>query len=349
MRLLVLGGTAFLGREVARAALGRGHEVTCLARGTSGPPPDGVRWVQADRDDEEAGLAGVEHEDWDAVVDVARQPGQVRRSCRLLAPRASHYVFVSTGNVYADHESVGTDESAALLPPLAAEVMADLSDYGSAKVACEGHVLAAFGAERCLVARAGLIGGPGDVSGRSGYWPWRIAHPSNVAGEVLVPDRLDFPAQVLDVRDLADWLVRTAEQRTGAVVDAVGETVSFGDLLAVAQDVASAGAPRVLVPAPVRWLDEVGVQEWMGPRSLPMWIADPDFAGFTSRPGLLGRQLGLTCRPLVETLRDVLAWEEHRGPDEPRGAGLTDDEERELLATVPRDDGAGPVPPTLSA
>ncbi len=333
MRLLVLGGTAFLGRAVARAGLDAGHDVTCLARGTS-PVLDGARFVRADRDDPAAGLGGVETERWDAVVDVSRQPGQVRRSARLLAATGAHYVFVSTANVYADHATPGADEDAPLLDPHPGDVMADMSEYGPAKVACEEHVLAAYGPKGCLIARAGLIGGPGDPSGRSGYWPWRLAHPSNAAKEVLLPDAATFPAQLVDVRDLAAWLVRCGEQRTAGAVDALGPTRTFGDVVEAAREAARSDA--VTVAASTDWLLAQGVQEWMGPRSLPLWIGDPDFAGFTSRRGDRARGLGLSTRPLVETLRDTLAWEEDRPVDAPRGAGLTDEEERALLADLPR-------------
>jgi len=191
MRLLVLGGTAWLGGCVATTALERGHRVTCLARGSSGPAPAGATFVRADRDRPQA-YDEVVREQWDVVVDVSRQPGQVRRAVTALAPRSSSYVFISSGNVYADHSDVGADESSALLPPLDGDVMQDMETYGQAKVACEQHVLAAFGASRSLCARVGLIGGPGDVSDRSGYWPLRFARPVGPSGRVLVPDVPDL-------------------------------------------------------------------------------------------------------------------------------------------------------------
>lgn len=174
MRLLILGGTAWLGRHVAATALAAGHQVTCLARGTSGAPPDGATLVRGDRDADDA-YAQVRNAAWDAVVDVSRQPGQVRRAAQTLGRTCGTYVFVSTVSVYADHSRPGEDESAALLPALDADVMVDMGAYGSAKVACERHVLEAVGADRALIARPGLIGGPGDTSDRTGYWPWRFA------------------------------------------------------------------------------------------------------------------------------------------------------------------------------
>ncbi|HEX2706048.1 MAG TPA: NAD-dependent epimerase/dehydratase family protein, partial [Candidatus Lustribacter sp.] len=207
MDLLVLGGTAYLGRYVTQAALARRHRVTCVARGSVRLPPEGAELVRADRDRDGA-LAPVAGRPWDSVIDVARHPGQVRRAVAGLVATTAHYVFVSTGNVYADHRRPGLDESAPTLPPLAGEVMSDMSEYGAAKVACEDHVVAGFGPGHSLIARSGLIGGPDDWSGRSGYWPWRFAHPSNPEGRVLVPDTPDLSTQVIDVRDLAQWLVQ---------------------------------------------------------------------------------------------------------------------------------------------
>ena len=325
MRLLVLGGTAFLGHETARAAVAAGDEVTCVARGTSGDVPPGARLVRHDRS--APGLGGVEDEDWDAVVDVARDPGQARRAVDALAGRVGHGVFVSTGNVYADHSVPGADESTALLPSLT-EGGDDPDAYGGAKVACEQAWLEGLGAEHVLVARAGLIGGPGDVSARSGYYPWRFAHPA-VPGRVLVPDDGDAPAQLVDVRDLAAWLVRCAAGRVAGVVDAVGPTTTLGRMLGAARE--AAGSEAVPAAADPAWLQEQGVDAWMGPRSLPLWLPFPAYAGFAARSGEAARALGLSTRPLVGTLRDTLAWEEHRPADQPRRAGLADDDERRLL------------------
>ncbi len=325
----MLGGTAFLGHAVARHALEQGHEVTCVARGVSGAVPEGARLVTVDRADPDAGLGGVEDADWDGVVEVGRDPGPVGRAARWLAARTRHAVLVSTGNVYADHSVVGADESTSLLEPRE-EGGDDPDSYGAKKVACEQHVRSAFGDDRVLVARAGLIGGPGDWSARSGYWPWRFAHPA-MPGEVLVPDALEDPAQLLDVRDLAAWLVRSAADRTSGVVDAVGPTRTLGEVLATSAE--AAGSTARPVPAAPAWLEEMGVTAWMGPRSLPLWLPYPGYRGFAARTGEAARRLGLTTRALEGTLGDALAWEvEGRPPERPRAAGLTDDEERDLLA-----------------
>jgi len=324
MKTLVLGGTAWLGREITLAALSSGHDVTCLARGTD--VADGARLVQADRDRDDA-LAGVASERWDAVIDVARQPGHVRRAARDLRDATAHFVFVSTGNVYASQAEIGADESAELLPPLESDRFEAPDDYGPAKVACEAAVLDAFGVERSLIARAGLIGGPGDPSGRTTYWPWRFAHPA-VEGAVLVPDSPELPVGVIDVRDLAEWLVRCAEHKTSGTVNAMGVPMPLPDHMRAAR--AAAGSDAAPVAAAVPWLQEKGVAEWSGPRSLPVWLSDRSWHGMNARSTARAVARGLTLRPLVETLRDGLHWRESSGTSW-HGAGLTDSEEGELL------------------
>lgn len=322
MRVLVLGGTAWVGGVLAEEAVRRGHEVVCLARG-SGPVPAGARLVRGDRLEPDAydGVRGR----WDAVLDVARDPAQVRTAVEALD--AAWYGFVSTGNVYADTATPHLDETAALLDP--DEEPADPGQaYGAGKVVCERLVLDRFG-DRALIARAGLIGGPGDHTGRSTYWPWRFAHPSGDA--VLVPDAFGRSSQLIDVRDLAAWLIGSAERGTAGVCDAVGPEVPLGEHLGDARIVG--GFVGRVVPAPEPWLAERGVQEWMGPRSLPLWLADPAWQGFAARDGSRAVAAGLRRRPLRDTLRDALAWEEQQ-PEHPHGAGLADDEERALLALL---------------
>lgn len=326
MRFLVLGGTAWVGRTIAAEALARGHEVVCLARGESGPVAEGARLVVADREQPGAydGVAGR----WDVVVDVARQREHVEDAVAALD--ADRYVFVSTGNVYADPGTPGLTEDAALLAP-DGEPADPGEAYGMGKVACENAILGRFG-DRALIARAGLIGGPGDTSGRSGYWPWRFAHPTGDA--VLLPDAATRPGQLIDVRDLASWLVDGAERGLGGIFNAVGETAPLGVHLETA--VEAAGFEGRFAMAPEAWLLEQGVAEWAGPRSLPLWLADPDWQGFPARDGSKARAAGLTHRPLEDTLRDVLAWERTQ-PTHPHGAGLADDDERELLRLLASD------------
>ncbi|MBD8868173.1 NAD-dependent epimerase/dehydratase family protein [Nocardioides donggukensis] len=320
MRLLVLGGSAFLSREVARQAVERGHRVTCACRGTSGPLPDGVRHVAWDRDQPPPPDLGQDH---DAVIDVARHPSRVRAAVAAL-PEA-HWVFVSTISVYADSSVPGgTPDTLPLLDPVTTDEdpMSSPETYGAMKVACEQAVAA--GAASSLIARPGLIVGPGDPSGRFSYWPERIAD----GGEVLAPGSPDDAVQVVDVRDLAAWLVDGAERRRTGTLDAVGPVGSRGAVLdAIATGV---GVPLRATWVPQEFLLEQQVEPWMGPRSLPLWLPLPEHAGLMAHDASPARAAGLTTRPVEETARDTLAW--LRATPEPPRTGLTRRDEAALLA-----------------
>jgi nucleoside-diphosphate-sugar epimerase len=331
MRILLLGGTGWLGGWIATTALERGHQVTCLARGESGSVPDGVDFVRADRDRPDA-LDEVAAEQWGAVVDVSRQPGHVRRAADALADRSETFVFVSTASVYADHGTPGVDERAELLPALEGDVIESLETYGEAKVACEQHAVKAFGADRTLLVRAGLIGGPGDSSDRTGYWPLRFARPAADDGTVLIPDSPDLSTQVIDVRDLAAWIVDAGSRGLSGAFNAMGIPTPLPRYLEVAREVAGHSGP--LAPVDQQWLQAHEVAPWMGERSLPQWLPLPEYAGFGARDVGAARAEGLVTRPLAETLGDTLAWELTRDLDAPRGAGLSDADERALLAEL---------------
>jgi nucleoside-diphosphate-sugar epimerase len=204
-----------------------------------------------------------------------------------------------------------------------------METYGQAKVACEQHVLNAFGPERSLIARAGLIGGPGDTSDRTGYWPLRFSRPAASDGSVLVPDAPDLTTQVIDVRDVAHWLIEAGKGGLSGLFNVVGETLALPEHLAIAREVAGHRGPIVAVGQ--EWLLANDVAPWMGERSLPLWLPLPQYAGFSSRDGSAVRAAGLVSRPLPETLADTLAWELTRDPQRARGAGLSDTDERRLL------------------
>jgi nucleoside-diphosphate-sugar epimerase len=212
--------------------------------------------------------------------------------------------------------------------------MESLQTYGQAKVACEQHVWQAFGPDRALIARAGLIGGPGDTSDRTGYWPLRFARPAAHDRAVLVPDSPQNATQVIDVRDLTAWLLDASTRGAAGIFNAVGESVPLSRHIDAARAVAGHTGP--VVRAHPQWLLDQGVQQWMGARSLPLWVADPDWLGFGSRDNGKARAAGLRTRPLEQTLSDTLAWELTRDHREARRAGLTDDDERALLEALTR-------------
>lgn len=330
MRILVLGGTAFLSAEIVRQAVAGGHRTACLARGTTGPPPPGAEWIRADRSLGANAYDGVAGQ-WDAVIDVARNPEFARDALTALAGRAGHWTAVSSCSVYADHSVRGAAEDAALLPALLPGTESTAENYGESKAAIEEATLVATHGNAHLC-RAGLIAGPGDTSDRYGYWPARCAR-TTAAGDqpILVPDIDKHPTQVIDVRDLAAWILFAAEQGISGALNALGQEVPFGGYFAAAREAAGHTGP--VVTADPEWLAGQGVSYWAGPDSLPLWLP-PGHDGFMARSNKAARAAGLVLRPWQQTLADTLGDERARGLDRPRKAGLAPATEARLVASL---------------
>jgi 2'-hydroxyisoflavone reductase len=314
VKLLVLGGTKFLGRAIVEAALAGGHEVSIFTRGQTNPDlfPEAEHLV-GDRDGD---LSALEGGRWDTAIDTCGfYPRIVRASVELLAGRVEHYTFVSSVSVYADLSTPPNESSP--VGTMEDETIEEMGDefqyYGPLKGLCEVEVERAFPGH-ALIVRPGLIVGPHDPTDRFTYWPRRLAR----GGELLGPAPADEPVQFIDVRDLGEWIVRLVEARRTGTFNAVNEGLPWSELLAGAE---------------VTWVDssfllEQGVGEWM---ELPLWIADPAFAGHARTDVSRAIEAGLTFRPLAETIRDTAEWDAQRGPGEP-AAGLAPAREAELLA-----------------
>ena len=334
MRILVLGGTVFLSRAVALRALERGNDVTCVARGVSGSPPEGVRFVRVDRADPDA-LEPLHDERFDAVVDVTTQAvTQVRSALRALGAHVPHWTYVSSRSVYADESTPG--QRATTSPRLNAAPIdaneSDPSNYGGLKVAAEDAVLAAV-EERAFIVRPGLVVGYGDRSDRYGYWPARMS----LGGAIVCPGDPQAMVQLIDVEDLTAWIVMAAEERIVGTFDATCAPTPMGEVLARTASACSDSTDLV-------WLDNEfllahAVEPWAGPRSLPLWAPGPQYAGFGSHDVTPALEAGLTIRAMEATARASLEWERQLGLDRQRVAGLSRDDERALLAaaqTTPR-------------
>ena len=329
MRILVLGGTVFVGWTVAAEALRRGHEVVCAARGEGGGVPDGAKLVKVDRNQPEA-LAPLAGERFDAVVDVATMSYPwVRDALKVLGPNADHWTFVSSVSTYADTSTMGLTTSGRLLPPLRegrddGEFTPDR--YGSIKRASEDEVLSVLG-DRALIARAGLIVGPKDPHDRFGYWPNRFLR----GGQVLVPD-VDQLIQLIDVRDMAEWIIDSAERRATGVYDVVDTPRQLSELLGqIAEQLAPTGTE--LVPASHDRLVEADLTPWSGPRSLPLWLPKTHL-GMCAHDVTATLAAGLKIRSLSESVEGALVTERELGLDRERHAGLAPAVEREVLALL---------------
>lgn len=319
MNLLILGGTRFLGRALAETALDRGHTLTLFHRGRHGQ--DAFPEAEHIIGDRESDLVLLQGRTWDAVIDTCGFiPRVVSASVELLKDRVGHYTFISSVSVYEDLTRLHVKEDAPVAT-LSDESIEDVTQhYGALKALCEKTVEAAMPG-RALHIRPGLIVGPYDYSDRFTYWPRRIAQ----GGEVLVPPK-EGRVQVIDVRDLAAWMLDLVEKRTVGTFHASGSDYTMGQLVDVCARFSSRPAEFTWVTEP--FLREQQVGEWI---ELPLWVQSDSLVGLFAIDNAKAFASGLTTRPLIDTVRDTLAWDQSRPPEEKRKAGLDPAREAELL------------------
>ncbi|WP_406199965.1 NAD-dependent epimerase/dehydratase family protein [Kitasatospora sp. NBC_01560] len=350
MKILLLGGSSFLGRAFASEALDRGHEVTTFNRGRSHGDLPGVETVRGDRDsaDDLARLADGRH--WDAVVDTsAQQPAQAAISARLLHGHADHYTFVSSVHAFAGWPAEVVDEGSPL-HPCPADTPPGQPAGNALKAGCERAVLEHFGAGRTLVLNSGLLIGPYENGGRLPWWLERMAR----GGPVLAPGDPDRAMQLIDVRDFAAFGLDllTAGHTGRYLTTAPPGNVTFGEFLATCREVVGAPADGS-APAELVWAGD-GALLAEGPDSvlpwleLPLWSPDaPEMSAVWLADTSRAQAAGLHCRPFAETARDTWAWLGERGPAEDTDAdgrkgrkgaehrqGIAPEKERRILAAL---------------
>lgn len=334
-RILILGGTGFIGPHMVRYALDRGHEVSTFTRGRSETEvPPGVEQLIGDRNDD---LTALEGRSWDVVLDNNTQDYRwVQRSTAVLADSVEHYLFVSSISAYAldgfgweraDQVMMEplVDEDYAVIEPPEGWSDGDDAPYGLMKALSEGIVRDAFPG-RATVVRPGLIVGPGDPTDRFTYWPVRL----DEGGEVLAPGNPEHAFQVIDQRDLTEWIVRLAESQTTGDFNGTGpaERLSMASMLDQVGSVAS--NPYELTWVPEEFLEQQEVSPWS---DLPAWIPGDPLMFVDVRDAVAA---GLTFRPLAVTAEDILAWDESRpeaarATREDRQFGMSRERERAVL------------------
>jgi 2'-hydroxyisoflavone reductase len=301
LKLLILGGTNFLGPQIVEAATHRGHTMTLFNRGKTHPGlfPD-LEKLHGDR---KTDMTALEGRKWDAVIDTSAYiPADVTRSATLLAPNVHQYLLISTVSVYAKLDKPGLDETA----PLATTTEPDAEkvtneNYGALKALCE-KAAAKAAAGKVTVIRPGLIVGPGDATDRFTYWPVRVAR----GGEVLAPGSPKDFTQFIDVRDLADFIVLCLEKKILGTfnADAQAGSITMGRLLDTCKRVSNSDA--TFVWADPKFLEEQKIGPW---GDMPAWIpASGDDAGFGQVSAAKAKAAGLRYRPLDDTVKDTLAW-----------------------------------------
>jgi 2'-hydroxyisoflavone reductase len=327
MRLLVLGGTRFLGRAVVDTALATGWQVTTLTRGESGTPPPAVDARTGDRTTPE-GLAALDGGEWDVCIDTSGfVPRDVLAGARALDGRVGQYVFVSTISTYPGWptEPVTLDSA---LHDCAPDAGPDDGDYGTLKVGCERAVEQVFGAASTLV-RAGLLVGPHDNTVRLSWWLSRIAQ----GGEVLAGGSPNQPTQLIDVRDLAAWMLHCGRSGVSGpfIASSLPGSSTFGQTLTAACEVT--GSDATLTWVDDQYLLDQGVEPWT---ELPLWIPIKDAPHTWTADTVPARDAGLTCRSIEETVADTWKWLREDGAppvlNARAGAGIDPAKEHAILA-----------------
>lgn len=334
MKLLVLGGTLFLGRHIVQTALDRRHDVTLFNRGHT--RPDLFPNTERLRGDRAGDLRALRGRTWDAVIDTCGYvPRLVQASAAVLTEVVGHYTFISSVSVYADRHQPSLTEAApvrTLADPTIEEV--GRQTYAALKALCERAVEALMPG-RTLIVRPGLLVGPHDPTGRFTYWVQRVA----TGGEVLAPGAPERQVQFIDARDAATWIVQMAEERATGIFHVTGpdERLSMGALLEACRQALHTEVRFTWVPE--AFLFEHGVTPWT---ELPLWVP-PHATGLLTIDISKAQRAGLTCRPLADTIRDTFSWAAQRAPEtsaatrlasgESTQAGLAQARETALLQT----------------
>ncbi|MCC7431876.1 NAD-dependent epimerase/dehydratase family protein [bacterium] len=319
MKILIIGGTIFLGRHLVEVALKRKHEVTIFNRGIHNA--DLFSQVQKLRGDRKENLEALKGQTFDAVIDTCGYvPKVVKISTDFLKNSAAHYTFISSVSVYADFSEIGIDENSnvATLKKETEEITGET--YGALKFLCEKVVEEAF-PNSFLNIRPGLIVGEHDPTDRFTYFPSRIAK----GGKILVPN-LESLAQFIDVKDLAEWILAMVEKQKTGTFNATNDGITFGELVKTCKEVSKSNAS--FVPVSDEFLVENEVEAYS---ELPLWVPKSEGEGFNKVNSQKAVAEGLKFRTLTETVRETLVWEKTREKSWKWRAGLSEEREKSLL------------------
>lgn len=328
MDILIIGGTKFLGRALVDAAIEKGHKLTLFNRGQTNPDlyPE-IEQIRGDRDGE---ISNLGDRKWDVVIDnCGYVPRVVNQSVEFLKDKAKAYVFISSISVYTETAELNRTEDAPVIEledKTTEDIMATSESYGGLKYLCEEAVDNVF--ENSLIIRPGLIVGPHDPTNRFTYWPVRIRK----GGKILTPSDENYPVQIIDVRDLANFILHLIENNIYGAFNVTGpdKSHSLGTIFDACKSF-SQNNPEI-VKADEQWLLDHEVQPWM---EMPLWI--PDDAGRALMQVSIekGLKQGLKFRPLTETVKDTLDWYDYiKGDDQEWNAGLNSEKEIELLSKL---------------